>query len=148
MSYAKLFSSILASTIWAEDKDTKILWITMLAMKDWKGQVLASVPGLAKMAGLTLAECAGGLERLLSPDPWSRTKDHEGRRLLTIDGGWLVINHEKYRSMESEEVRRAQMRKASAKYRAKQREKTDDEVIGGRVTKTLNTPRPMNGIYP
>ncbi len=104
--YTKLFGSILASTIWGESKETKVLWITMLAMADQYGEVQSSVPGLATLARLTLEETEEALETLSAPDPYSRTKDFDGRRIQEIDGGWLLLNHGKYREkMDAEDVR-------------------------------------------
>lgn len=143
MSYTKLFSSIVASTIWQESKETKILWITMLAVKNQWGIVEASVPGLAKFAGLTLQETEKALAELQSPDPYSRTKDNDGRRIYECDGGWRVLNHEKYRAMESSETRREQMRVAQAKFRNKHKPKTDDQILGGTTTGRLENPRPI-----
>lgn len=101
--FVKLQSSILQSTVWREPNHIRILWITMLAMKGHDGVVEASVPGLADAARITLDECEEGLERLLAPDKYSRTKEHDGRRIEEIDGGWLVLNHEKYRGDTSTE---------------------------------------------
>jgi len=102
-NYTKLFNSIVTSTIWTEDDKTRIVWITMLAMSDQNGEVHASVPGLARVAGVTLADCELALGKLLAPDPYSRTPDNEGRRIAPIDGGWELLNHRKYRAMASRE---------------------------------------------
>ena len=105
-TYTKLFSSITESTIWQEPAATRIVWITMLAMCDRLGRVHASIPGLASRAKVTLAEAEDALVRFMAPDKYSRTKDHEGRRIREIDGGWLLLNHAKYRDMRDEESRR------------------------------------------
>ena len=106
MAYVKLFGSILASTIWREPPTTRVLWITMLAMADRDGFVEASVPGLADMARLSDDECRRSLAVLSSPDPDSRTKEHEGRRVQETPGGWLILNYETYRDRQTaEEVR-------------------------------------------
>jgi len=118
MQFTKLFQSILDSTIWQEPSETKILWITMLAMADRNGEVQASMPGLAKRAGITLAQCESGLNFLLSPDRYSRTPDHEGRRVAPVDGGWQLLNHGKYRALLSAEERREYNRRKQAEYRA------------------------------
>ena len=55
MTYTKLFTSILDSTVWQEGLETKVVWITLLAMADREGKVDGSVPGLAKRAGVTIA---------------------------------------------------------------------------------------------
>jgi len=118
-TYAKLFGSILDSTVWQESLPTKVVWITMLAMKDRNGYVGAAVPGLAKRAGVTVAECEAALKKFLSPDRYSRSTEHEGRRIEVVDGGWTVLNHEKYRQKMSLEDRREYKRQKQAEYRAK-----------------------------
>ena len=119
--FTKLFNSILYSTIWQEPNATRILWITMLAMSDKNGEVMASVPGLAKTAGITIPECRSGLETLMSPDPDSRTKDHDGRRIEEVDGGWNLLNHGKYRQLLSAEERKEYNRKKQAETRERTR---------------------------
>lgn len=115
--YTKLFSSIVASTIWREKKETKIVWITMLAMANANGRVDASVPGLADMARVTVDECAEAIQVLSSPDSWSRSKEFEGRRIEAVDGGWIVLNYGKYRENRDAEIRREQNREAQARFR-------------------------------
>ncbi len=117
--YSKLFGSIITSTIWREDKETKILWITMLALKDKNGNVEGSVPGLADMARLTIEETLEALEKLRSPDPHSRTKENEGRRIEDVDGGWVVLNHQKYRDKMNADERREYLRVKQVEHRAK-----------------------------
>ena len=95
--YTKLFSSIVASTIWRADDKTRIVWVTMLAMADRWGIVEASVPGLADMARVSVEECRTAILALQEPDPDSRSLECEGRRIEPIDGGWHLINHAKYR---------------------------------------------------
>jgi len=106
-TYTKLFNSIVTSTIWTEDDKTRIVWITMLAMADQHGEVHASVPGLARVAGVGIEDCEKALSKLLSPDPYSRTPANEGRRISPIDGGWELLNHAKYRVMASKEDAKA-----------------------------------------
>lgn len=46
------------------------------------------------------------LVELSSPDQYSSSPDHEGRRIKHIEGvGWSILNHEKY--MFSTEAKRA-----------------------------------------
>lgn len=120
--YTKLFNSILASTIWREGKETKILWITMLAMADKDGMVEASVPGLADMARLSVKETQTALGILESPDEFSRTKDHEGRRIEPVLGGWLVLNHATYRQKMDMDERREYLRLKKQESRDRKRQ--------------------------
>jgi hypothetical protein len=96
-SWSPLFGDILTSTIWQEDDSTRLVWIAMLAMKDANGKVSASVPGLAHVARVSIEDTRKALKTLESPDPESRTKEHEGRRIEKIDGGWIILNHFKHR---------------------------------------------------
>jgi hypothetical protein len=116
MTFTKLFSSITASTIWAARDQTRIVWITMLAMADQHGRVWASIPGLANIARVPIDACEAALEELKSPDKYSRTKDHDGRRIEDIDGGWRLLNHGKYRAIRDEEsIKESKRRYINAK---------------------------------
>lgn len=94
------------------------MWITILAIKDKNGFVYASVPGLADFARVTVDECRQALKILLSPDPDSRTKEFEGRRIEEVDGGWMVLNHFKYRNMMELDERREYNRIKQQQHRA------------------------------
>lgn len=117
-SYTKLFSSITESTVWCEPAGTRLVWITLLAKCDRHGRFSGALPGLARLANVTLQEAEIAISTLSSPDPYSRTPDYEGRRIEAIDGGWRLLNHQKYRDMRDEEVRREQNREAQRRRRA------------------------------
>ena len=106
MHYTKLFNSIIYSTIWREPDHVRLVWITMLALKDRNGEVHASVPGLADAARVALHQCEDALRILCAPDEYSRNTAHEGRRIMPCDGGWLIVNSEYYRGKMNEEERR------------------------------------------
>lgn len=116
-----MYSGLVYSTVWREDMHVKIVWITMLALSDWHGIVAASVPGLAVAAGVSVEQCRDALARFMAPDPDSRTKEHEGRRIEEVDGGWLILNYAKYREMRDEERRKEQIRQAVARHREKKK---------------------------
>ena len=109
--FTKLFSQILDSTIWDEPWNVKGVWITMLAMADHQGRVMASIPGLARRATVSLQECETALQVFLSPDHYSQSSEFEGRRIEVIDGGWRLLNYLKYREMRDEEERREYQKK-------------------------------------
>ena len=59
---------------------------------------------------------------LEAADPYSQSKDMEGRRIVRLDeGGWFVVNGAKYRDMLSVEKRREYQRNKQAEYRAKKK---------------------------
>ena len=105
MSYTKLFNSIITSTIWTEDDKTRIVWITMLALADKYGEIQGSVPGIARIAGVSVEDACWAINKFLAPDPYSRTKDDEGRRIEEIDGGWALIDPAKYQYLLEGEVK-------------------------------------------
>jgi hypothetical protein len=127
MSYTKLFNSIITSTIWTEDDKTRILWITMLALADKNGEVQASIPGLARVAGITVADCEAAIRKFLDPDPYSRTPDDEGRRIEAIPGGWALLNHGKYREMASRDELKEAEAERKRRYRERQRRNGFDD---------------------
>src|SRR5882672_4790195 len=119
--YTKLWSHILNSTIWNEDDQTRLVWITMLALSDMGGYVAGSIPGLAHQARVPLPACEKALITLKSPDLYSRTKEHEGRRIVEVEGGWTILNYEKHREAAAEDLRRMQNRERAKRFRDNQR---------------------------
>jgi hypothetical protein len=138
--YTKLFSSILYSTIWQAPDNVRLVWITMLAMKDRDGLVEASIPGLAKTAGQTIAQTEDALAVLMAPDPYSRTPDNEGRRIVTIDGGWSVLNHDTYRNKGNADEERAKTAARVARYRARKKDVT--VTAGNALSRPVTTSDP------
>ena len=115
--YTKLFNSILASTVWSEPVETRIVWITLLAMAGKDGIAEGSLPGLAVFARLDVAAVEIALARLCAPDPHSRSKEFEGRRIEVVDGGWKILNHGKYRAKLNADERREYNRVKQSEYR-------------------------------
>jgi len=124
--FTKLFSTIITSSVWSEDDKTRLMWITMLATADPKGYVAGTIPGMAAMARMSLADAEAAIAKLCSPDKYSRTPDHEGRRLLPVDGGWQIANYLRYRDRRDPEKRRQQNREA--KRRQREREQCQQDV--------------------
>jgi hypothetical protein len=98
--FTKLDAGIVDSSIWSEDSDTRIVWITLLARADQHGVANIVPSALARCANVSLASCLNALEKFQQPDPESRTTDNEGRRVAKIDAGWLILNHGIYRAKE------------------------------------------------
>jgi hypothetical protein len=117
MSYAKLFSSITESSLWSSSKETRLLFVSMLARANAVGFVEASVPGLARISNLTREETEAALGELMAPDPDDKSGNNEGRRIVKMDGGWGIVNYEIYRNRRDEEERREYMRQYMAQYR-------------------------------
>lgn len=137
-TWTPLWSTLTDSTVWRQSKEARILWITMLALKDQEGMVLMPVPALADRARLTIEETEGALKVLSSPEKYSRTQEHEGRRIQPIDGGWMVLNHFKYRDEIKLEMQRAYWRKKQAERRARKLGHKLKELESGLPYKPVN----------
>lgn len=118
-SFVKIYTSILSSSIWLEDSDTRVLWITMLAMGYPDGIVVASVGGLAKQAGISRGAAEIGIQKFLSPDEDSKNGIDDGRRVERIENGWKIINFAKYRDRRTEKQLKDAERKKEAYNRVK-----------------------------
>lgn len=115
--FTLLWSKMLYSSVWVQGtKEDKLLWVTILMMKDKDGMVLSSVPGLSRMAGITDLECKASLKKFLNPDPDDSSKIEDGRKLREVQGGWQVVNHDLYRF--STEEKREFWRNQKAEQRA------------------------------
>lgn len=142
MTFVKLDCTILRSTIWM-DRPAREVFITALLMAEpreftesveqlrvgaieptgwsappgWYGFVPAAGPGIVGAALLPQDEGMAALERLGSPDPESRSQAHGGRRMIRIDGGYLVLNYMKHRDKDHT----SPLRSARYRERLKQR---------------------------
>lgn len=133
-----MFGSIVASTIWRESNEIRIVWITMLAMADKNGLVGASIPGLADLARVSMEDCLRALKALQEPDPYSRTPDFEGRRIEVVDGGWRILNHSKYRNKMGLDERREYLRvkQQEARDKKKAARQQSSTIVNGRSGKS------------
>jgi len=104
--YTKLFNSILMSSVWEEPVDSRIVWVTLLALADQHGHVDGTIRSLARVARVSVPACDTAITTFLSPDPHDRSGVAEGRRIAADPGGWLIVNHSTYRHRMSEDERR------------------------------------------
>lgn len=121
--YSKLDCGIIHSSVWQEPHDVRVAWITMLGLTDYHGHVRAAIPALANINGVTVQRMEEILEIFMSPDPYSRTPDNDGRRLMRAENGdWVVLNYPKYRDGLKQSDR------TSAERKARQREREREEM--------------------
>lgn len=66
----------------------------------WYGFVPCAVVALVARAGLPAQEGIAALQRLGAPEPLSRSKAYEGRRLIRVDGGFVVLSYMRYREKD------------------------------------------------
>lgn len=128
MSYTKLFHRIITSSIWDEPHPTRIVWITMMAMANQDGYVGTTKKSLALLSRVSEEECDAAIKTFLSPDPESRTKEHSGRRIEVVDGGWCLLNFSKHRDSLSEDPNAVASRERMRRMRI--RESQEGRVTG------------------
>lgn len=121
--FTKVYRSMLTSSVWTTPHPrlhmVRCVWMTLMLLADRRGYVHSSVPGLAAAAIVTIEEAEEALELFRSPDKYSRTKEHEGRRLVDVKGGWLLLNYETHRKAALEELSRESKREWYHREKAK-----------------------------
>lgn len=153
MPFVKLDCGILNSTLWV-DRSRREVFITALLMAQpvelreptpalhpdrieptgfvvpagWYGFVAAAGPGIIRMAMCDQAEGLAALAELGSPDPESRTPGHEGRRMVRVDGGYIVLNYMKYREKDNTAAIRAKRYREQKKQASEAHPKPPDEA--------------------
>lgn len=140
MPFVKLDCGILNSTLWLE-REMREVFITALLMAEpielkepiaqiaitsleltgwsvppgWYGFVAAAGVGILHRAKVPDDVGVTALERLGQPEQSSRSPEFDGRRLVRINGGFIVLNFMKYRDRDYTAALR------SARYRQKQK---------------------------
>ena len=125
MAFVKLDSAMLNSSIWHQ-RDDRSVFVTALLMAEpfellketpqmevrsldqtgwvvppgWYGFVRAAASGIIAQDGIEREAGLVVLEALGSPDPESRSPEYDGRRLVRISGGYIVLNYFQYRDRD------------------------------------------------
>lgn len=144
--FVKLDCGILDSTLWI-DVDARLIFITALLMaepyeaqepieaieirtmkklgfvvpKGWYGFVKAAGRGIAQRAGIKQKDGLDALERLAAVELDSRSAEYEGRRMVRVDGGFIILNYIKYRDRDYTAADRQR------RYRERLKKRTRDE---------------------
>jgi len=86
----------------------------MIVLADQDGVVDMTASAIARRTSIPLEIIQLGVERLMAPDPESRTPDEDGRRITLVEDhrawGWQIVNYAKYRDMRKAEDRREYLR--------------------------------------
>jgi hypothetical protein len=110
MSYFPIDHNILTSSVWSQGtpEQLKVWFYLLLSANPRTGVVEDADPGIALRCGLPLDVTRAALEWLAGPDPNSRTKANEGRRIKRLDAGIQVLNYQRYQDKDhsSHRVRR------------------------------------------
>lgn len=123
VAFTKLHRSILTSSVWMKDDATRLVWITLLALCDRDGVARVSSDALAYTARVSQEDCDKSLKILQEPEERSRTKDFEGRRIRETNGGYEVLNYDRYVHEGVRQQRREYMAQKQREYRARKNAK-------------------------
>jgi len=147
MAFAKIDTRILDSSLWV-DRGIRDIFLTALLMglpyevtepmpqlkvdsleetgfivlPDWYGFVAAAGPGLIHRALLSEEEGMVALRALGEPDRESRSQEFEGRRLVRVNGGFIILNFMKFRDRDTTNAERQRQ------FRERQRRKAADAI--------------------
>ena len=93
----------------------------MLVLAEMDGVVDMTPEAISARTRIPLQTVIKNLDELEKPDPRSRSKKHDGARIVKIDPdrgwGWQIVNYDDYRSLASEEQRREKDRNRQRKHR-------------------------------
>lgn len=107
MPFVKLDCGMVDSTIFCEPNDAFKVWIALLLKCGPDGVARITAPMLARLCGIELERALTILESFAQPDDHSRSHNHDGVRIRSVDDGYFVINYEKYRAKDYSSTERS-----------------------------------------
>lgn len=120
---------MLDSSVWSYKSGVRIVWVTILLMKDLDGFVKATPDAIRRRSNEAQSVVDEALQKFLSPEPGQEDQPFGGRRLEKVPGGYRVLNHEKYMEMDSSDQKRKRDRERKAKKRAESRLSADSPRV-------------------
>jgi hypothetical protein len=130
MGYAKLYS-FQDSSIMEQDVVIRFIFLFMLGEADFNGVFDGSPESLARRANVPLEDMRRALDIFQSPDPKSKSKLEEGRRLIYQGANkWWLVNYVEYRTKEEDDrsYQKMQWRLRAARKAARDRGEELDEA--------------------
>lgn len=139
--YTPVFQSVFDGTLCGKWPDSGI-WLCFLALADSAGVIDMTPEAISARVGIPVDDLLPIIERLCLPDPRSRSKVEDGRRLMHLDPerswGWRITNHARYRERARELQRSVDGR--NAKKVSDWREKKRAEQESTTTEKNSNKP--------
>ncbi len=101
MGWNPLDESLLSSSLLAEGPDVVATWALLIASANRQGESHLTVPFIASVLRISEERVEAAFAVLTSPDRRSRNKEQDGRRIIQVEDGWLLVSHAKYREKAS-----------------------------------------------
>lgn len=128
--YGKLFASTYTGSMFGAGSVVFAVWGYALANASKDGLVELNPALIAAVLGDSVEEVSAAIAYLCSPDDRSRSKAEDGRRLIPCGQfAHQIVNYGAYRSLGNDDARRAYLRDAKRKSRAKQRASTQASTL-------------------
>lgn len=122
LPWVPILRQLIDSSVWESTAEVAKLWVTILMIANEPGRrgvIDMTVRSLAGRACLSPEATRQALEILTSPDPDSRSKAEDGRRLVPLDPrrpwGWRLVNHEDYESLRVQALATARVERFRSK---------------------------------
>ncbi len=122
-TWCKIFPRILDSSI-SDDVPLRRFFIELILLAHWNGHVDMPPSAIANRLRIPLDEVNEGLRKLQLPDPMSRIREFEGRRIIPLEGaryGWLIVNMTRYRDVRDDDGLRDANNQRNKQYRARKK---------------------------
>lgn len=123
--FAKLYHQVVYSSLTQKEPVfVRGVFFMLMAIADRGGVVLGTDESIARIINVPIDEFNEALTALMKPDPDSQSKEHDGRRIIRLDGvpGLFLVNYVKYAEIGSDEQRREYFRTKKAESRARKKE--------------------------
>lgn len=102
--YGKIFASMYDGTLRADWK-ALVTFQQFIVLADSQGVVDMTPHAIHGRTGIPLDIIEHGIQALADPDPYSRSEELEGRRIVLLDEsrpwGWRIVNYAYYRNLGS-----------------------------------------------
>lgn len=148
MSYGKHFASMYSGSLFGKPAIVFAVWGYVIAnmrpsRRDGECYVELNATLLAATFNTTVEDVQEAIATLEAPDPASRTKTDDGRRLVPLDDihhagpqQYRVVNGAHYRAIRDEDARRDYLREAKRKERSRKRVNNVNNVNTGQPPST------------
>lgn len=121
--FGKCFSKMYRGSMRGKGPEVFALWPYIISNCDRYGFLELNPEIVAFEIGMPEDRVIAVLDGFLKPDPKSRRKELEGRKLERVEEYmYRVVNYEYYRSQKNVEDRRDSNREAAERYREKKKE--------------------------
>lgn len=137
--YGKVFASCFTGSMAGAGSDVFAVWAFALANADATGRVELNPKIIAVLIGMTEENVKNVIEKLCQPDPNSRSKELDGKR-LTREGEFLyfIVNYAYYRAIQNKRSQTEYMRKYMKDKRERERKELSKYANVNVVSQAVN----------